>query len=73
MSTGQGGDAPVYWPNSRPGTPDVDPSYMEPAWDLGNAIVDRYDSTQDHDDYTHGRRVAEKLGMKIDDAVTATR
>jgi catalase len=26
--------------------------YRDPAWALGETIVDRYDSTVDHDDYT---------------------
>lgn len=41
-----------YWPSSRPGMPDADPAYRDPAWDIGQAIVDRFDSTKDHDDYT---------------------
>jgi len=44
--------APNYWPNTRPGTPQPDERYTDPAWDLGTAIVDRYDSTIDHDDFT---------------------
>jgi catalase len=46
------GNAPNYWPNSLHGTPQPEPQFKEPAWDLGAAIVDRYDSTVDHDDYT---------------------
>jgi len=41
-----------YWPNSRAGTPEADPRFKDPAWALGQVIVDRYDSTVDHDDYT---------------------
>jgi len=41
-----------YWPNSREGMPDVDAKFKDPAWDLGQTIVDRYDSTVDHDDFT---------------------
>ena len=41
-----------YWPSSRAGMPDVAPQYADPAWDLGQAVVDRYDSTVDHDDFT---------------------
>ena len=41
-----------YWPNSRDGQPDPDPTYLDPAWDIGQAVVDRFDSTQEHDDYT---------------------
>ncbi len=51
-SAGNYGGAPNYWPNSLAGTPQPDPAYRDPAWDLGQAIVDRYDSTVDHDDYT---------------------
>jgi len=29
-----------------------DERYMDPAWDLGRAVVDRFDSTVDHDDFT---------------------
>ena len=43
---------PNYWPNSREGAPMPTPEYKDPAWDVGQAIVDRYDSTVDHDDYT---------------------
>jgi catalase len=46
------GGAPNYWPNSRPDTPQPKAQYRDPAWDLGQAIVDRFDSTVDHDDYT---------------------
>lgn len=52
MSVGLGGASTNYHPNSRDGSPDVDPQYLEPAWNLGEAIVDKYDSTVDHDDYT---------------------
>ncbi len=46
------GSAPNYWPNSRYGTPMPMPEYKDPAWQLGQVIVDRYDSTVDHDNYT---------------------
>ena len=46
------GGKPNYWPNSREGTPMPDEAHKDPAWDLGSAVVDRYDSTVDHDDYT---------------------
>ena len=32
--------------------PEVDPELKDPAWSLGEAVVDRFDSTVDHDDYT---------------------
>jgi catalase len=41
-----------YWPNSREETPQPDPGHRDPIWELGSTIVDRYDSTVDHDDYT---------------------
>ena len=28
------------------------PEYKDPTWNIGQAIVDRFDSTVDHDDYT---------------------
>jgi len=46
------GSAPNYWPNTRAESPKPDERYMDPAWDLGSAIADRYDSTVDHDDFT---------------------
>jgi catalase len=53
LATGEGyGSDANYWPNSVPGTPMPDPAFKDPAWDLGQAIVDRYDSSVDHDDYT---------------------
>ncbi len=63
MRDGQGataeqyGGAPNYWPNSLSGTPQPNEEYSDPAWDLGRAIVDRYDSTQDHDDYTQAKNL----------------
>ncbi len=52
MSLGLGGGGANYFPNSRPGTPQPVPEHHQPAWHLGDVTVDRYDSTQDHDDYT---------------------
>lgn len=46
------GSAPNYWPNTRAGTPQPKERFSDPAWDLGAAVVDRYDSTVDHDDFT---------------------
>jgi catalase len=46
------GSAPNYWPNSIEGAPEPDEKHLDPAWALGQTIVDRFDSTQDHDDYT---------------------
>ena len=58
------GGSPNYWPNSREGTPMPQPEYKDPAWQLGQTIVDRYDSTVDHDDYTQ----AGNLYRMFDDA-----
>ena len=58
MRDGQGataetyGGATNYWPNTRAGSPMPNEAFSDPAWDLGKAVVDRYDSTKDHDDYT---------------------
>jgi catalase len=49
---GSFGAAPNYWPNSHQGTPQPEPSYADPAWELGQALADRFDSTTGHDDYT---------------------
>jgi catalase len=46
------GSSPNYWPNSREKTPMPTPDYKDPEWKLGQAVVDRFDSTVDHDDYT---------------------
>jgi catalase len=43
---------PNYFPNSVQGAPRPDRSYEDPAWELGEVIVDRYNSRLDHDDYT---------------------
>jgi catalase len=41
-----------YWPNSRDGNPVPNPTVKDPAWDIGQAIVDRHDSKHNHDDFT---------------------
>jgi catalase len=70
MRDGQGataetyGGAPNYWPNTRAGTPMPNEKFSDPAWDLGQAVVDRYDSTVDHDDFTQ----AGNLYRMFDDA-----
>ena len=48
----QGTGFPNYYPNSIEGAPQPDPAYAEPAWNLGQVTVDRWDSRVDHDDYT---------------------
>lgn len=58
---GSAGSAPNYWPNSLEGTPMPDEQYADPAWDLGTAVVDRFDSTVDHDDYSQVRALYELL------------
>jgi catalase len=52
MSQAQGGANAVYYPNTRPGTPQPDPTFAEPAWHLGDVSVDRYNSREGHDDFT---------------------
>lgn len=52
QTDGSAGSRPNYWPNSIPGSPKPDASFADPAWELGQTIVDRFDSTVDHDDYT---------------------
>ena len=49
---GNYGGAPNYWPNSHAAAPKPDAAFADPAWKLGETIVDRFDSTVDHDDYT---------------------
>ncbi len=46
------GAKPNYWPNTRENTPVPNEKFSEPAWDLGQCVADRFDSTQDHDDFT---------------------
>ncbi|HOX25621.1 MAG TPA: catalase [Candidatus Krumholzibacteria bacterium] len=65
MATAEGyGGRTNYWPNTREGAPAPDDRYNDPVWDLGHAVVDRYDSTVDHDDYTQ----AGNLYRLFDDA-----
>jgi catalase len=53
---------PNYYPNSVEGAPRPDPSYREPAWDLGDVTVDRWDSRVDHDDYTQAGNLFRLMG-----------
>lgn len=48
----EGTGHPNYYPNSVEGAARPEPSVKEPAWNLGEVIVDRYNSREDHDDYT---------------------
>jgi catalase len=52
MAAGEYGSRPNYWPNSVAGTPAPDAAFADPAWQLGQAVVDRFDSTVGHDDFT---------------------
>jgi len=58
MRDGQGataetyGSMPNYFPNTQAGTPKEAPEHRDPAWDIGQSIVDRFDSRKDHDDFT---------------------
>ena len=52
LTMGEYGARPNYWPNSIAGTPAPDPACADPAWQLGQTVVDRFDSTVDHDDFT---------------------
>ena len=47
-----GGSGPNYEPNSHEDAPKQNSAYAEPAWDLGNVKVDRYDRRKGNDDYT---------------------
>lgn len=58
------GAKPNYWPNSIDTAPKPDPAFADPAWKLGQVIVDRFDSTVDHDDFTQ----AGNLFRMFDDA-----
>jgi catalase len=46
------GSRPNYWPNSIAETPSPAEDYKDPAWKLGEVVIDRFDSTAGHDDYT---------------------
>jgi catalase len=46
------GGNPNYWPNSLAGAPEPAEEYKDPAWKLGEATVERFDSTVGHDDFT---------------------
>jgi catalase len=58
------GSNPNYWPNGIAGAPEPAEQYKDPAWRLGEVVVDRYDSTAGHDDYTQ----AGNLYRLFDDA-----
>ncbi len=47
MSTGFGGSIPGYYPNSLENAPKEQPEYKEPAWELGDTTVDRFDHNAD--------------------------
>ena len=64
QAIGNGGSAPNYWPNSIATAPKPDVAFADPAWNLGQATVDRFDSTLDHDDFTQ----AGNLYRMFDDA-----
>ncbi|HIG75868.1 MAG TPA: catalase [Bacteroidetes bacterium] len=48
----EGTGHPNYYPNSVEGAPRPDPSYGTPDWHLGDVTVSRYNSREDHDDYS---------------------
>jgi catalase len=48
----EGTGHPNYFPNSVDGAPRPQPEYKEPAWDIGDVEVDRFNSREGHDDYT---------------------
>lgn len=52
LTSGSYGAAANYFPNSVASAPKPDLSYTDPAWSLGQTVVDRFDSTVDHDDFT---------------------
>jgi catalase len=58
----QGTGFPNYYPNSIEGAPRPDPAYAEPAWDLGEVTVDRWDSREEHDDYTQAGNLFRLMG-----------
>jgi catalase len=49
---GNGGSAPNYEPNSVPGTPREAPQYRDPAWALGDVVVDRYTHRNEEDHFS---------------------
>lgn len=51
MANKPGGGHPNYYPNSVQGAPRPAEQYKDPAWKLGEVIVDRYDGRKE-DDYT---------------------
>jgi catalase len=48
----EGTGHPNYFPNSVEGAPRPQPEYKEPAWDIGDVSVDRFNSREGHDDFT---------------------
>ncbi|MDY6814036.1 MAG: catalase [Pseudomonadota bacterium] len=60
MRGDEGTGHPNYFPNSVPGAARPDPAYAEPAWALGDVVVDRYDERQD--DYTQAGDLYRLMG-----------
>ena len=60
-----------YHPNTREGKPQPDEAYLDPAWDLGKSIVDRYDSMVDHDDFTQAGDLFRLLDADAQDRMTS--
>ena len=48
----EGTGHPNYFPNSVEGAPRPQKKYAEPAWELGEVTVDRFNSREGHDDFT---------------------
>lgn len=60
-----------YWPNTVAGTPKPQPAFADPAWALGEVIVDRYDTTTDQDDFSQAGALYRLLDAAEQDRLTS--
>ncbi len=70
LDNGAEGAAPNYWPNSIASAPKPSPAFVDPAWTIGETIVDRFDSTVDHDDYTQAGNLYRMFDQSHRDRLT---
>lgn len=68
----EGTGHPNYYPNSVEGAPRPDPAYAEPDWNLGEAIVARYNSREEHDDFTQAGDLYRLMSEQEKDRLAAT-
>ena len=66
------GSKPNYYPNTLEGTPRPQPEHREPAWHIGDATVDRFDSRIGHDYYSQPAALYNLFSDEQKDRLAAT-